>query len=131
MAPITSAYAGLLGLFYVLLSINVIRRRRGARIALGSGEDADLQRLIRVHGNFAEYAPIALVLILLVELGGAPAWLLHGLGLALLAGRTVHAYGVSQADENYRFRVIGMSLTFGVIVVSALGCLVIALAELV
>ena len=70
------------------------------------------------------------MLILLTELGGAPAWLLHGLGLALLVGRSIHAYGVGQAAENYRFRVIGMALTFSAIIVAALGCLVIALARL-
>jgi len=39
---------------------------------------------------------------------------------ALLFGRIVHAYGVSQEKENYRLRTAGMLLTFGAIVVAAL-----------
>jgi uncharacterized membrane protein YecN with MAPEG domain len=35
-------------------------------------------------------------------------------------GRIVHAYGVSQEKENYRLRLIGMSLTFGAITASGL-----------
>ncbi|MBL0168079.1 MAG: hypothetical protein IPP85_13525 [Propionivibrio sp.] len=37
---------------------------------------------------------------------------MHALGLCLLAGRLSHAYGVSQANENYTFRVFGMAMTF-------------------
>ena len=101
----------------------MIRRRRGARIALGAGDSPVMQRAIRVHGNFAEYVTLALILMMLVELGGSVAWLLHGVGSSLLIGRIVHAYGVGQTDENYRFRVFGMGLTFGAIVTLALMCL--------
>jgi len=48
------------------------------------------------------------------------ALLVHGLGLVLLLARLSHAYGVSQARENFRFRVFGMVGTFAVLVVSAL-----------
>lgn len=130
MAPVTAVYAALLGLLFVSLSSRVIRSRRSARIPLGSGDDVRLQRAMRVHGNFAEYVPLALILSLLAELGGTSAWLLHGVGLSLLTGRVVHAYGVSQADENYRFRVLGVALTFAAIIASALGCLATALPDL-
>jgi hypothetical protein len=46
--------------------------------------------------------------------------LVHGLGLVLLVGRAVHAYGVSQEKENYRLRTVGMGLTFGAIIIAAL-----------
>jgi hypothetical protein len=87
-----------------------------------------LQRAIRVHGNFAEYVPLALVLLLLAELGGGSPWLLHAIGLSLTTGRVAHAYGVSQANENYRFRVLGMALTFTAILVGAVSCLAAAVA---
>lgn len=60
---------------------------------------------MRVHGNFAEYVPLAMILIMLAELGGASNRTLDALGLALLLGRAVHAFGVSQPRENHRFRV--------------------------
>jgi uncharacterized membrane protein YecN with MAPEG domain len=130
MAPVTAVYAAVLGLLFVILSVGVIRNRRRARIALGSGDDAHLHRATRAHGNSAEYVPLALVLLLLGELGGTSTWLLHGVGLSLLTGRAAHAYGVSQTEEDYRFRVFGMALTFAAIVASALGCLATALSDL-
>jgi uncharacterized protein len=113
---ITGIYASLLGLLFVLLSIRTIRARRRSRIALGYGEDPGLIRSARVHANFAEYVPIALLLIYFVEVSAAPMWLVHVLGIILLAGRGLHAYGVSQVKENYHFRILGMSATFTVIV---------------
>jgi uncharacterized membrane protein YecN with MAPEG domain len=55
-----------------------------------------------------------------VEGRGASALLLNILGLALLLGRLCHAYGVSQVQENLRFRVSGMVMTFLTLLVCAL-----------
>ena len=117
--PIVALYAGLLGLIFLYLSMRVIRNRRRAQIALGIAGDAALERAARVQGNFAEYAPLILLLLWLVETSAYPAWVVHGLGAALLAGRVLHAYGVSQAREDFRFRVAGMMLTFATLGVSA------------
>ncbi len=88
---ITALYAGLLALLFVLLSVNVIRHRMANMVSFGDGGDAELSRRIRVHGNFAEYLPLGLILIGLSETLGAPGMLVHGLGLALLVGRASHA----------------------------------------
>lgn len=120
-------YAGLLAPLFVVLSIRVIRARRGAKIALGDGGNADLMRSMRVHANFAEYVPLALLLILLAESVRTPGWLLHCLGIALVAARYVHAFGVSRTPENFKLRVFGMATTFSVLLVAALACLVGAL----
>ena len=117
---ITPVYAGLLTLVFVALSIRVIGARRGARVSLGDGGDRALLRRQRVHGNFAEYVPLALVLMLLAELQGVPRPVVHGLGLALLAGRLVHAAGVSREPENFKLRVTGMALTFTALISGAL-----------
>lgn len=118
-APVVALYAGLLGLVFLYLSVRVIGNRRRARVALGVAGDAGLERAARVQGNFAEYVPLILVLVWLVEASSYPAWVVHGLGGALLAGRVVHAYGVAQADEDFRFRVSGMVLTFAALAGSA------------
>jgi uncharacterized membrane protein YecN with MAPEG domain len=120
MPTITAFYAALLALLFVALSFLVIRQRYRTRLAIGTGDDPALVRAARVHANFAEYTPLALLLILLAELLGTPGWWLHPLGLALLIGRSLHAYGVSNLDENLRYRQIGMMLTFGTIVTAAL-----------
>ena len=77
---ITPLYAGVVTLFFVFLSFRVIGGRRAARVALGDGGDRILLRRLRVHGNFAEYVPLAIVLMALAELQGAPAWTLHLVG---------------------------------------------------
>ncbi len=117
---ITSIYAALLALFFIFLSIRVIRARREESIALGDGGNEKVRRAMRVQANFAEYVPLALLLIAFAEMQGLVSWMIHLLALLLLAGRLVHAYGVSQLQENYNYRVTGMVLTFGAIAGSSL-----------
>lgn len=109
--PTTSLYAAVLSLVFVALSIRAIRTRRRQKIAIGDAGDATMLRAMRVHANFAEYVPLSLVLIYLVEEVSGSAALVHGLGLVLIVGRLSHAYGVSQPDEAFGYRVTGMALT--------------------
>lgn len=104
-------YAAVLAVLFILLSINVIRGRRESGIAIGFAGDAALERRVRAHGNFAEYVPFALLLIVVAELRGAPPLILHALCILLLIGRVTHAWGVSRPDEDSRFRVAGMAGT--------------------
>ncbi len=108
-------YAALLALGFILLSVRVIRARRAARVALGSGADPELERRMRVQANFAEYVPLALLLLVMAESRGAWPWTLHVLCLALVIGRASHAWGVSRTPEVFRFRVAGMVTTFAVL----------------
>jgi uncharacterized membrane protein YecN with MAPEG domain len=116
---IVPVYAGLLALLFVVLSVRTLRLRRSLKVALGDAGNPALLRAMRVHSNFAEYVPLSLLLISFVESAGAPAWLVHVLGLCLLAGRCSHAFGVSQIHEDLTFRVFGMSMTFSVLIVSS------------
>lgn len=113
-------YAASLALLFVLLSVNVIRGRREHKIAIGVSGQGDLERRVRVHANFAEYAPFALLLIAMAEIRGAPSLVLHLLCVSLLLGRVSHAWGVSRPDEDFRFRVAGMGATFTAIAGAAL-----------
>ncbi|MGB0671495.1 MAG: MAPEG family protein [Rhodospirillales bacterium] len=117
---VTPLYAAVLALVFVVLSLRVIGRRRQARVALGPGDDQTLMRRIRAHGNFAEYAPMVLVLMLVCEFQGVSAPVLHGLGIAFLAGRLLHAANLSSEGEVIRLRVVAMMLTFTVLVTGAL-----------
>jgi hypothetical protein len=81
------------------------------RVSIGDGGNEQLLRAMRVQANFAEYVPLALLLIVMLELAGGPAWLVHALGASLAGGRLFHAYGVGQVAEPARVRVIGMALT--------------------
>ncbi|WP_104017531.1 MAPEG family protein [Roseovarius nitratireducens] len=120
---VTPLYAGLLGLLFVILSIRVITTRFAARVTLGDGGDKMLAKRIRVHGNFAEYAPMGLILLALAELQGAPLWVVHLLGVMLLAGRVIHAIGLGRTPQIMLLRRAGMILTFAMIAISALASL--------
>lgn len=106
---ITSIYASLAVLLIVRLSISVIKLRRKYRISLGDGGNEELQVAIRAHANALEYIPITLLLLLMLELNGAPKILIHLLGLVLITGRIIHAIGLSGGD--LQKRVLGMQIT--------------------
>ena len=121
---ITPLYGALLALLFIALSVRTIAARRALRIAVGDAGNPEMLRRMRVHANFAEYVPLTLLLFYMLEMQGAPPWLLHGLCLCLLAGRLSHAYGVSQVRETFSFRVSGMAMTFAALGGSALVLLV-------
>lgn len=126
-ATITPIYAALTALIFLVLSWRVILYRRAHTISLGDTGDKNLLKRMRAQANCAEYAPIALLLILLTELAAAPAIAVHGLGAALVAGRLLHAYGFASTPQKIVLRQLGMVLTLGVIALSALGLLAHAL----
>lgn len=115
---ITPIYLALLALLFIVLSFKTINVRKKLQIGVGSGDSPELLRAMRVHANFSEYVPISLLLILSIELLNGPSVLVHALGVALLLGRLLHAYGVSKIKENLKFRVTGMLLTFSTMLVS-------------
>lgn len=120
---VTPLYAGLLGVIYILLAALVIRTRMSARVALGSGGNELLERRIRAHGNFAEYVPLGIVLIGVLELMAASVYLLHFLGITLLAGRLLHAFSLSTLTKRPAARVAGMLLTLTSVAVGSVVCL--------
>jgi uncharacterized membrane protein YecN with MAPEG domain len=124
--PVTALYAALLALLFLLLSVRVIAQRREAHVEIGHGDNAQLLRRMRVHANFAEYVPLALLLMALAESLKAPSAILHLFGLTLLVARLIHAYGLSQTPHILRFRVLGVTLTFWVIGLAAAMCFLLA-----
>jgi uncharacterized membrane protein YecN with MAPEG domain len=112
-------YAALLGFLFFYLSVRTIGLRRKLQIGIGSKESHEMLRAMRVHSNFAEYVPISLLLIYFVEIQGAHPMLVHALGALLVVGRLVHAYGVSQMNEKFVFRISGMVMTFTALLTSA------------
>ncbi|MBK05940.1 MAG: glutathione metabolism protein [Deltaproteobacteria bacterium] len=120
---ITPLYAALLSLVFVVLSFRVILLRQKLEVGIGDGGDKRLLRATRVHGNFAEYVPLALLLLFLLECQTKTTLWVHIGGSVLLAGRLLHAYGVSQVKEDLRLRVTGMAMNFCVIVGLSVGLL--------
>ncbi len=117
---ITGLYAGLLGLIFLALSIQVIKARRKHMISLGDGNIDDLQKATRAHANFSEYVPICIILLLVAELTSQADIFLHICGFALVFGRIAHAYGLVTKSGASLGRVSGMLATFAVLITLSL-----------
>ncbi|MEM6941781.1 MAG: MAPEG family protein [Pseudomonadota bacterium] len=124
---ISPIYAAFLGLLLIVLSARVILYRRANLISVGDAGDRTLIKRMRVQANCAEYAPIGILLLVVAELSGAPAALLHIAGLALVLGRVIHAYGFGRSPQIMGLRVGGMMLTLIMIGATSLGIFVLAL----
>jgi len=126
---LTSVYAAILGLMLLMLGIRTLRLRRRLGIPIGDEGNSAMLRAMRVQANFVEYVPMTLLLILLLELQGGSLFVVNLLCLLLLAGRSVHAIGVSRVVEDYRFRVFGMAMTFASLALSASYLIVLGLVS--
>ena len=113
----TALYAGLLALVYVILSGWVICVRVTQKVLAGDKGDPVMANAMRVHANFAEYVPLALILLLLAEMQGAPALALHALGAVLLLARIMHALGMATLPHKPPLRGGGAALTFAVLLI--------------
>lgn len=114
---ITGFYASLLALLFIGFSINIIRERLSAKVGIGTGENTTLAKRVRIHGNFSEYVPLALILMGCYEINGASALMLHLLGSVLLLARLSHAIGISKTIGSSKPRQIGVLATFVVMLV--------------
>jgi uncharacterized membrane protein YecN with MAPEG domain len=109
---IVAFYVGLNALILLALAYNV-GSRRGAQNQLQPGDvgDARLIRAIRAHANFAEHAPIVLLLmVMLAVLGLTPFWL-HLYGAGFTAGRIIGAIGMMRDKHPNALRFTGNLMT--------------------
>ena len=115
---LTLLFAGCCALGQCALSALVIIRRAQTGIDLLDGGDKQLLRRIRAHGNFSETAPMALLLMALLEISGlGSAWLI-AFGVTLLLGRILHAQSLLTNNAAWSRRG-GMVLTLSVISIEA------------
>lgn len=118
--PVTAFFAGINAILLCWLAFRVIRIRQTG-ISIGDGGDPTLQRLIRGHGNAAEYMPIGLILLALTEGMGTPGWAVALVGLVFTAGRLVHALHFAGLLPQLIWRVVGMLSTFAALFLCAIG----------
>lgn len=109
---ITAFYAGILGIVLIVLSYRVASRRMKFKIGVGTGNSPELERAVRVHGNFIEYVPFTLLLLGLYETGGGPAWAVHAAGILLVAARVAHAAGLTSSPGRSPGRFGGVVTTW-------------------
>jgi len=120
MLFVTPVIAAVCAVLLLILSARTLLRRRATGIGIGTSakgeDDVQLSRAIRAHGNFVEYTPTVLILMMLMEFRGGSPTTLAIIGCIFIVGRVIHAVGISREPENYRFRVIGMVTTLGAII---------------
>jgi uncharacterized membrane protein YecN with MAPEG domain len=124
---VTPIYAAALTALFLVLSGRVITYRRAHKVSLGHGGDPVLERRMRAQGNFAEYVPLGLILLLGAELAGASSLWLHATGLLLLVGRLMHGIGFSFLRQSMALRVGGMVLTLSALALGAISGLIASL----
>jgi uncharacterized membrane protein YecN with MAPEG domain len=99
---VTAGYAAILALLFAVLSALVVTSRVRLRVNHGDGGKPILNRLIRAHANFAEYVPLILLLVALIEAGGVARGAVHALLLPLLVVRTLHPIGMLAPEASLR-----------------------------
>ena len=126
LPAITAAYLGALALLYAVLGLQVSRLRRGHRVLFGDGDNIKLRSAIRAHANFAEYVPIIVLMVAMLEMSGLPAARVHLLMGALLVARLLHPLGMYVGPRSWLFqicRVGGIVLTVLVLISAAVALL--------
>jgi len=106
--PVALVTAGAAALLNFWLGLRIARLRISEKILVGDGGNPRMVARMRAQLNFAEYAPLVLILITLVELArGTQAWL-WGAAFLFIIGRVLHAFGM----EGWRpGRMIGIAST--------------------
>lgn len=123
---VSASYIALLILLGVVLSALVVNGRRTLKIGLGDGGERSLARAIRAHGNYSEYTPLLIAILILLPLLGGREWLIHALGAPALVGRILHAIGISRSGGPGIPRQAGMILTYLALIAGASALLVLA-----
>ncbi len=118
---VTPLYAGLLAILFFALSMRVVAMR-GTGISLGDGGNPAMLRRIRGHANFAEYVPLILLMMAMLELSKFSIYVLHAMGIALLIARVLHGYALSFTDKFKFGRFWGTLLTYLVLVAAGVLC---------
>ncbi len=103
----TPIYALALSAIFLVLFIRVSAMRSATGISFGDGGSAALLHRVRQHGNFVEWVPFVLVLMILAEGMGAPALYLHISGALLLIGRIAHPFGLEADNAGHPLRYVG------------------------
>lgn len=92
--PVALVTAGASALLNFWLGLRVSRLRISEKIMVGDGGNVRLIARMRAQLNFAEYAPLVLILIALIELArGTQVWL-WGVAVLFVVGRILHAFGM-------------------------------------
>lgn len=108
--PITGLTAAICALLMIFLMFRVIGQRLRTETGFGAGGDPKMDMVRGCHSNLVENAPIAILLLALLEMANAHHWALTALAALFLIARVIHVYGMYLHfdDKTVRFRQIGV-----------------------
>lgn len=121
---ITALYALPLALLGLVLWFRVTKMRAELGVSIGNADNPSLHERIRQHGNFIEWTPMVLLLMVIAEGNGAGAMWLHAAGALLLLGRLVHPFGLKAANASHPLRYVGNTASL-LATLGAMGALVV------
>ena len=104
---ITPVYAVPLAVLMLMLWVNVTKTRAANGISIGDAGDVALHEKIRRHGNFIEWVPFVLLMMLLAELRGVGGMWLHIAGRLLVGSRALHPVGLKANAPKHPLRIMG------------------------
>lgn len=104
---VTPIYALAIAVIYLALWFRVTALRSAKGISIGDNGDPALLLRMRQHGNCAEWSSFVLIMMILAEGMGAPAFFLHISGALLLIGRIAHPFGLKLDNAGHPLRYVG------------------------
>ena len=125
---VTTIYTLPLLAIWLVLFFRVSASRGKFKQSFGDGGHLALLQRIRQHGNFIEWVPLALLLMLLAEAQGTGTLWLHSAGVLLVLGRLAHPIGLKPDNAGHPFRYLGNGSNLVAVAILAV-CLVFILAN--
>ncbi len=92
---------------WFILWVMVVVGRTQFKVSIGDAGESSLLLKIRRHGNFIEWVPFVLILMMLAETQGVGATLIKIAGTLLVIGRLVHPFGLKEVNANHPLRYVG------------------------
>jgi len=127
---ITGFYIAIFALVQAAMVVWIAKSRYKEKVALGNGDSDLVEVRSRVYGNFTEVVPLAILLMLIAELGGAPIWVIHWMGGLMIISRLSHAKGLLTPPRYGAYRMAGMLLTMAVFLIGACLCITLAIPRM-
>jgi hypothetical protein len=124
---ISALYGAILGLLAAALTVNVIVNRVRSGVDAGDGGVAKMAQAIRAHGNFAEQAPLGLILIAFAEALAVRPLAVHVLGAALVVTRLASGMALNRSLGQSSLRQFGGGLAV-LVLVAASAAILLAIA---
>lgn len=109
--PVTLSAVAACAFINLWLAMRIGAVRRAEKISIGDGGNERLTARMRAQLNFAEFAPIVLILLAVTELARGASIGLWGAAVAFVLARIAHPIGM---DGVMPARAFGIIVTFAV-----------------